>query len=98
MMVQHRYLKDVSTLSLADEKCIGCGMCAMVCPHGVFTMSRGDYQSPVQIIDKDLCMECGACAKNCPANAITVNAGVGCASAIIKGWLTGSEPSCDCSK
>ena len=93
MMVQHRYLKNVTTLSLADDQCIGCGMCAAVCPHGVFTVN--DRKAHIE--DKDLCMECGACAKNCPANAITVDAGVGCAAAIIKGWLTGSEPHCDCS-
>ncbi|MCO5387513.1 hypothetical protein [Desulfosporosinus sp.] len=29
--------------------------------------------------------------------ALEVKPGVGCASAIIKGWLTGSEPNCDCS-
>ena len=48
-------------------------------------------------IANDACIECGACALNCPASAIEVNAGVGCAAAIIKGWLTKSEPSCDCS-
>lgn len=92
-MVQHRYLNNVATLSLDSDKCVGCGMCAEVCPHGVFSVN----ERKAQIEDKDLCMECGACAKNCPANAISVNAGVGCAAAIIKGWLTGSEPSCDCS-
>jgi len=30
-------------------------------------------------------------------NALSVNAGVGCVSAVIRGWLTNSEPSCDCS-
>ncbi|HZW82535.1 MAG TPA: 4Fe-4S binding protein, partial [Candidatus Deferrimicrobium sp.] len=49
------------------------------------------------IVDKDSCMECGACAGNCPFMALNVKPGVGCASAIIKGFLTGSEPSCDCS-
>ena len=48
------------------------------------------------ITDKNLCMECGACARNCPASAIQVSAGTGCAVAIIKGWLTGKEPSCGC--
>jgi ferredoxin len=41
------------------------------------------------------CMECGACQRNCPAGAISVDAGVGCASAMIKAALTGSkETSC----
>lgn len=91
--MKHRYLKNVTTLSLIAEKCIGCGKCTEVCPHGVFDLDDGK----AHIADKDLCMECGACALNCPVNAIEVNAGVGCASAIIKSWITGDEPSCDCS-
>ncbi len=89
----HKYLKNVATLWLSEEKCIGCGRCAEVCPHGIFKMDEGK----ARIKDKDLCMECGACAINCPVNAIAVDAGVGCASAVIMGWLTGREPSCDCS-
>jgi len=54
-------------------------------------------ENKAQIENKNRCMECGACAKNCPVNAITVDAGVGCATAVIMGWLTGKEPSCDCS-
>lgn len=91
--MKHRYLKNVTTLSLTAEKCIGCGKCTEVCPHGVFDLDDGK----AHIDDKDLCMECGACALNCPVSAIEVNAGVGCASAIIKSWITGGEPSCDCS-
>lgn len=34
---------------------------------------------------------------NCPLNVIEVKPSVGCAYAIIMGWLTGREPSCDCS-
>ena len=91
--MKHKYLKNVATLCLADEKCIGCGRCAEVCPHGVFAIN----ERKAQINDKDRCMECGACAKNCPVSATAVDAGVGCASAVIMGWLTGSGPSCDCS-
>lgn len=87
------YIKDVATLSLDENKCIGCGMCTLVCPHRVIAMSG----SKAQITDKNRCMECGACELNCPANAIEVDANVGCASAIIKGWLAGTKPSCDCS-
>ena len=87
-----RYLDNVSTLKLDPERCIGCGMCATVCPHGVFAIE----ERKAQIIDLDACIECGACAGNCPVEALSVKAGVGCASAIIHGWLTGGEPSCDC--
>ena len=91
--MKHKYLKNVVTLRLSDEKCVGCGRCAEVCPHRVFSVN----DKKAWIKDKDRCMECGACARNCPANAIAVAAGVGCAAAVIMGWLTGREPSCDCS-
>jgi NAD-dependent dihydropyrimidine dehydrogenase PreA subunit len=86
------YLKNVTSLVLLQEKCIGCGKREQVCPHGVFNISQGK----AQLVEKDLCIECGACALNCPAKALSVNAGVGCAAAIIFGWFTGKEPSCDC--
>ena len=91
-MKRHRYLKDVTTLAFTADKCVGCWRCTEVCPHGIFDVNG----EKVQITDKDLCMECGACALNCPAKAIEVNAGVGCAAAIIMGWFTGKEPSCGC--
>ena len=85
-----KYLKNVVTLRHDKEKCTNCGMCAAVCPHRVFAESGGK----VKIIERDLCMECGACARNCPFGAIEVKKGVGCAAAILKGLLTGSEPTC----
>lgn len=91
--MKHRYLENVTTLAFNAKKCVGCGRCTEVCPHGVFDMG----ENKVQIIDRDSCMECGACAMNCPEKAIEVNAGVGCASAIIKSWFTGKEPTCGCS-
>jgi len=91
--VKHRYLKNVTTLGYNDKKCIGCGRCTEVCPHGVFGMA----DNAAYVADKDSCMECGACAKNCPAKAIEVKAGVGCAAAIIYSWFTGKEPACGCS-
>jgi NAD-dependent dihydropyrimidine dehydrogenase PreA subunit len=91
--MKHSYLKNVTTLAYSGEKCVGCGRCVEVCPHGVFDTREGK----AYIVDKDSCMECGACAKNCPVKAIEVNAGVGCAAAIIIGWFTGTEPTCGCS-
>lgn len=92
--MRNKYLKNVCTLKLNSSKCVGCGRCIEVCPHKVFRMDEGK----TKIIDKDDCMECGACAKNCPLNAIEVKAGVGCAYAVIMGWLLGTEPTCDCSR
>ncbi|MBI5656588.1 MAG: 4Fe-4S binding protein [Geobacter sp.] len=78
-----RYLKDVATLELSPEACIGCGRCVEVCPHQVFVL-EGKLS---HIVDLDACMECGACAKNCPTAAIRVDAGVGCATGLINEWL-----------
>jgi NAD-dependent dihydropyrimidine dehydrogenase PreA subunit len=68
-----RYLDNVSTLELDIDKCIGCSMCTIVCPHSVFEMEN----KKAKIIDFNGCMECGACVKNCPTKALSVNPGVG---------------------
>ena len=88
-----KYLANVTTLQYASDKCTGCGRCVEVCPQGVFVMR----EKRAAITDRDLCMECGACAMNCEFGAISVNSGVGCATAIINGMLTGGEPTCGCS-
>jgi NAD-dependent dihydropyrimidine dehydrogenase PreA subunit len=82
-MEKFRYLSNVSTLHLDSDACIGCKMCEMVCPHGVFEIQ----EKKAKIVDQDGCMECGACANNCSVNAISVNPGVGCAAYIIQAWL-----------
>ena len=86
------YLKDVVTLELDEEKCIGCGMCQVVCPHAVLSVNN----KHAGIESKDACMECGACARNCPVEAVTVQAGVGCAAAIINSALGRQNSSCCC--
>lgn len=91
--MKNQYLKNVSTLQLKSDQCTGCGICLEVCPHNVLRIEN----RKAVIVDKDSCMECGACVKNCSFNAIEVKPGVGCAYAIIMGWLTGKEPSCGCS-
>jgi NAD-dependent dihydropyrimidine dehydrogenase PreA subunit len=90
-MGQMVYLKDVVTLTLDEEKCVGCGMCLFVCPHAVLRPTNGR----VEIGNRDACMECGACSQNCPVKAVSVRAGVGCASAVINSAL-GRKSSCCC--
>lgn len=91
-MDNQKYLENVSSLEYDSSKCIGCKMCVEVCPHNVFLMAN----KKARIIDKNKCMECGACQLNCVANALSVNQGVGCAAAVIWGFLKGTEPNCDC--
>jgi ferredoxin len=91
-MDNFRYLPGVSTLQLNAESCVGCAMCTIVCPHGVFVLDN----RKAKIFDHDGCMECGACAKNCPSDAITVTPGVGCASYIIQTWIKGRGATAEC--
>lgn len=82
-----RYLDDVVTLTLDEDKCVGCGDCTLVCPHGVLALNG----PKAQIVDRNGCMECGACARNCVVQALSLTPGVGCASYIIQVWLKGKE-------
>ncbi len=82
-MTELLYLKNVSTLKLDEEKCTGCGACLEVCPHEVLVMNS----KRVHIRNRDACMECGACSRNCPFEAVSVQAGVGCAAAVLNSFL-----------
>ncbi|MBI4665669.1 MAG: 4Fe-4S binding protein [Nitrospinae bacterium] len=81
-----------NTLEFNADKCVNCGVCVIVCPHAVFAENGG----VVSVSKKSACMECGACMKNCPVDAIKVDAGVGCASAMIYAAIYGGEPTCGC--
>ena len=82
-MKNFRYLKNVATLKIADQGCIGCGRCIEVCPHDVFFLT----EKRAAIADLGACMECGACARNCPVSVIEVQSGVGCASGLLAEWM-----------
>jgi len=76
-----------NTLQYDPGLCINCGMCSIVCPHGVFAPD----DTVAQLVRREDCMECGACQRNCPVSAITVDSGVGCATAMIRAALTGKK-------
>ncbi len=85
------YLKDVVSLQLDEGKCVGCGTCTEVCPQAVIAINGIGRAS---IKDRDACMECGACSRNCPTGAFSVQAGVGCAAAVINSMLGRSDAAC----
>ncbi len=82
-MKTFRHFSGVATLCFDNNLCIGCGNCLDVCPHQVFALQDGK----ALVLDRDACMECGACVTNCPVEAVYVRPGVGCAQAILYGWL-----------
>ena len=74
---------QTNTLTYDPARCIGCGVCAAVCPHAVFAMQR----RVAQVVAPAACMECDACQRNCPADAIAVDSGVGCAASMFQAAL-----------
>lgn len=69
-MVQGRYkehpeMNDGSLIAMNSEKCVGCGICAKVCPRGIIVVEEGKSGRTQQTCD--LCM---ACAHACPQKAI----------------------------
>ena len=89
-----RYLENAVTLALDETRCNGCGMCETVCPRAVLALQG----RKARIVDRGACIECGACARNCPTGALSVDSGVGCAWAVLRGALRGTEPDCGCAR
>lgn len=59
-------IKQFGKLSCADDKCVGCGICAEVCPAGNITMAAGKPAFGSE------CVHCFGCAHWCPQNAISL--------------------------
>ncbi len=63
-------------VKVIEETCIGCSVCAQICPTDVFkiVMKRdGEYERLVSVVEREeACIGCMACVENCPTNSIVV--------------------------
>ena len=62
--------RDYVSIRIDTEKCIGCGMCEMVCETDAF-WARGEKAS-VRKLSNYECTRDHACARNCPTDAISL--------------------------
>lgn len=71
-----------------QNKCLGCGACANICPKGAITMAADRHGVLLPWIDPGKCVECGLCAAVCPVlNPIPLHEEGQCLVA----WATDTE-------
>ena len=58
------------TLSVAPERCTGCGTCVEVCPKGVFDLYSLGGRVVAQVRKASECEQCTACVKQCTVGAV----------------------------
>lgn len=63
-------------VTVDEEICKGCGLCASVCPKKIMRINKDKLgskgYSPAMCVDMGQCIACAMCAIMCPDSAIRV--------------------------
>ena len=70
--------EEFRNLSYDDKNCVGCGICADVCPTSslrlgpIVPIARGLIEMDLISVNKDSCVFCGLCSIACPFDALSL--------------------------
>lgn len=65
----------MANINIAEDKCKGCGLCALACPKKLIRLSERINKKgyhPSECTDMDQCIGCAFCARMCPDCVIEV--------------------------
>ena len=64
------------TITINEDRCKGCGLCARACPKQIVALSKTKINSkgyrPAEITDIEECIGCASCARTCPDAVIEI--------------------------
>lgn len=59
--------RNVCELVVPNDLCVGCGVCAGICPAGVLTMCFNEFGAYIPVEEKEGCLpKCDLCLRACP--------------------------------
>lgn len=63
-------------ITISEELCKGCGLCARACPKDLIELSKSKLNAkgyhPAVVTDEEQCIGCASCARTCPDVAIYI--------------------------